>query len=172
MRSTVSERVIKNIEALRVHREAILRRRKIEERVADGITNFSGNMKFVYLHAAWFLVWIAINCGWTPAVPFDPYPFGLLTMIVSLEAIFLSTFVLISQNRISRMVEERAEMDLQINLLSEQEVTHLIRIADAIATKLGVDLEDGEMKEMEKEVAPVELLEEIEELEGGEFKSN
>lgn len=172
MRSTVSERVTRNIKALRLHREEILQRRKTEERVADAITNFSGNMKFVYLHAAWFLVWIVINCGWTPIAPFDPYPFGLLTMIVSLEAIFLSTFVLISQNRISRMVEERAEMDLQINLLSEQEVTHLIRIADAIATKLGVELEDGEMKEMEKEVAPVELLEEIEELEGGEFKSN
>ena len=88
----------------------------------------------VYLHAVWFIVWITINLRWIPGVkPFDPFPFGLLTMIVSLEAIFLSTFVLVSQNRMTVLADKRADLDLQINLLSEYEVTRILTLVDATA---------------------------------------
>src|SRR4051794_33138109 len=85
----------------------------LQERIADWITAFSGSMAFLYLHVAWFAVWMAINLGWLRVKPFDPFPFGLLTMIVSLEAIFLSTFVLISQNRMQAVADKRADLDLQ-----------------------------------------------------------
>src|SRR5947208_826998 len=90
----------RNIETILELRRDADRRRSLQDRVADAITNFSGSMAFLYAHAIWFLVWIAVNEKWVPGVPpFDPFPFGLLTMIVSLEAIFLSTLVMISQNR-------------------------------------------------------------------------
>jgi uncharacterized membrane protein len=80
----------------------------------------------------WFAVRILANVGWFGIEPFDPFPFGLLTTIVSLEAIFLSTFVLVSQNRQSAIADRRAQLDLQINLLAEYEVTRLLKLQDAI----------------------------------------
>jgi uncharacterized membrane protein len=104
-----------------------------EDQVADRITAFAGSMRFVYLHSAWFLVWIAANVGALGAsLVFDGFPFGLLTMIVSLEAIFLSTFVMISQNRQSARADVRAQLDFETNLRSEIWSVH-------IGQKLGVD---------------------------------
>src|SRR5579885_3705817 len=102
--------------------------RTLEERAADRVTAFAGSMLFVYLHGAWFGCWILINLGLVAAAvgllpPFDPFPFGLLTMVVSLEAIFLATFVLLSQNRQALQSDQRARIDLQLAVLSEQEVT-------------------------------------------------
>ena len=92
----------------------------LQDRVADTITTFAGSMQFVYLHSAWFVVWIAINLGILGAsIAFDKFPFGLLTMIVSLEAIFLSTFVMISQNRQAARADVRAKLDFETNLRSE-----------------------------------------------------
>ena len=105
---------------LRHEQYVFARMRGTEDRAADSITAFSGTMKFVYIHAAWFAVWIACNEGWFGrAAVFDPYPFGLLTMIVSLEAIFLSTFVMISQNRQAAREKGRADLDFETNLRSE-----------------------------------------------------
>jgi uncharacterized membrane protein len=107
------------------------RRRRLQDRFADGITAFSGSMLFVYLHVIWFTIWIVGNETWWR---FDPFPFGLLTLIVSLEAIFLSTFLLISQNRESSRSEVRSEIDFETNVLSEVWL-------EAMAGKLGVDVD-------------------------------
>jgi uncharacterized membrane protein len=106
------------------------RRRGREERAADLITTFSGSMQFVYLHIVWFTVWIVLN---VTIVRFDPYPFGLLTLVVSLEAIFLSTFVLLSQNREAARQDLRSEIDFETNVLSEVWL-------EAVAARLGIDV--------------------------------
>jgi uncharacterized membrane protein len=121
---------------LRLH---TARERAVQARLADAITSFSGSMLFVYLHIGWFGVWLLVNTGRIGIPPFDPFPYGLLTMIVSLEAIFLSTFVLISQNRFSDESDRRAELDLQIGLLAEHELTRVLQMLDAIQDKLGIE---------------------------------
>jgi len=108
-------------------------RRRLQDRAADRITAFSGSMPFVYIHVAWFVAWIVLNTV-TPA-RFDPYPFGLLTLIVSLEAIFLSTFVMLSQNREAKRSEIRSEIDFETNVLSEVWL-------EAVATRLGIDVDE------------------------------
>src|SRR4051812_34748677 len=124
----------RNIRTLVEVRRQIERSRGRRDRLADAITAWSGSMPFIFVHAAWFAGWIASNLGWLgPRLVFDPFPFGLLTMIVSLEAIFLATFVLLSQNRQAEVAEQRAELDLQINLLSEYELTRVLKLVDAIA---------------------------------------
>ena len=95
-----------------------------EERLADIITDLSGRMYFIYFHALWFTIWIVINLGWFGFTPFDPFPFGLLTMIVSLEAIFLATFVLISQNRQAEKDRVRSDIEYEINIKAELEIAH------------------------------------------------
>src|SRR4029079_5842946 len=103
------------------------------------IARFCGSMTFVWVHVAWFGAWILINA--LPGLPhLDPFPFTFLTLVVSLEAIFLSTFILISQNHDTRISERRNHLDLQLNLLSEQENTQMIRMLRAIAEKLGVEV--------------------------------
>lgn len=108
-----------------------LRRQRREDRVADKITAFSGSMLFVYLHIIWFTVWIVLN---VTSLAFDPFPFGLLTLIVSLEAIFLSTFVMLSQNRESARSDIRSEIDFETNVLSEVWL-------EAVADKLGIEVD-------------------------------
>lgn len=139
----------------------------LQDRIADGITDFSGSMAFLYVHIAWFGAWLAVNLGWIPGVkPFDPYPFGLLTMIVSLEAIFLSTFVLISQNRMAKLADERADLDLQINLLAEHEITLILRLVDAIAHKLELDVaKDPEIDQLTSVTMPDVIVKELHERE-------
>jgi uncharacterized membrane protein len=105
--SKVVERNIRTIIQLRLQ---AARARSVQGRIADAITAFSGRMGFVYMHIAWFGVWILLNTGRIGVRPFDPFPYGLLTMVVSLEAIFLATFVLISQNRLSEEAEHRADL--------------------------------------------------------------
>lgn len=155
----VVDRNIATIARLRDEAEAT---KSLQERGADRITRFSGSMTFVYIHAAWFVAWIIINLGLIGVPPFDPYPFGLLTLIVSLEAIFLSTFVLLSQNRQAVIADHRADLDLQINLLAEYEITRTLSIVDRIAEKLDIDAcKDPELAELEKTVEPDQLLHEI-----------
>jgi uncharacterized membrane protein len=108
------------------------------DHVANGITAFSGSMLFVWLHVVWFVAWILLNIPGLETPEFDPFPFGFLTMVVSLEAIFLSTFVLISQNRQSIRADRRSKVDLQVNLIAEQEVTKLIQLVAEIHDHLGL----------------------------------
>ena len=135
-----------------------------EERVADAITRFTGSMRFVYLHVVLFGLWIIVNLGIVPGIPkFDP-SFVILAMVASVEAIFLSTFILISQNRMTAAAEKRAELDLQINLLAEHEVTKVVTMVSAIAAQLDVRTEvDDEVNELKEDVAPETVLDEIEE---------
>ena len=151
-----------NIHTIIHSRQLAAGQRNSEERLADAITDFSGRMYFVYFHVLWFVVWILINLGYFGIKPFDPYPFGLLTMIVSLEAIFLSTFVLISQNRLSAEADRRADLDLQIGLLAEHELTRVLKMLDQIQDKMGIENDyDKELQDLEKNVHPEDVLEEI-----------
>lgn len=152
-----------NIDSLVKVRLAKEREKGPQERAADALTRFSGSMLFVYVHAVWFGVWIAANIGLFGQTKFDPFPFSLLTLIVSLEAIFLSTFVLISQNHAGALAEKRAELDLQINLLSEHEITQLLVLMDAIADHLGVEFsKKPEVEELKEDVPAEDVLDRIE----------
>jgi CRP/FNR family cyclic AMP-dependent transcriptional regulator len=102
------------------------------QRVADWIAWFSGSMPFLMINAGWFIIWITLNTAHTGVPQFDPYPFGLLTMIVSLEAIFLSCFVLVSQNRQAEKDRVRSDIEYEVNIKAELEVTHLHEKTDRI----------------------------------------
>ena len=122
------------------------------DHLASKITAFSGSMFYVWLHVAWFAIWIGLNVAYFIFQPFDPYPFGLLTMMVSLEAIFLSTFVLIAQNRQALAADRRAKVDLQVNMIAEREITKVIELVSHIHEHLGIDQpkHDHELEEMKK----------------------
>lgn len=124
--------------------------RTISEKVADFITAHLGSMPFLVLNIVWFSTWILINIGFIPIIPsFDPFPFGLLTMVVSLEAIFLAIVVLISQNRASKIDDLRGEVDLHINTLSEEEITKMMELQILLLKKNGIDVsKDAELQEM------------------------
>ena len=154
------ERYIRTIVHMRLK---AARERSVSQRIADVVTSFSGTMIFVYIHIIWFSVWILLNSGLLGMEPFDPFPYGLLTMIVSLEAIFLSTFVLISQNRMGELSEQRADLDLHIDLLTEYELTRVLQMLRAIQEKMGIaDEEDEELSDLEMETKPEAVLAEIE----------
>lgn len=111
--------------------------RSVVDRVAGYITRKAGSGAAVAVHAVWFFVWIVANAQFFGLPAFDPYPFSLLTTIVSLEAIFLTVFVLISQNRMTREADRRTELDLQVNLLAEKETTMILKILSEISRHLG-----------------------------------
>jgi uncharacterized membrane protein len=166
-----NEIVRKNTAAIVEMQRKITKSRTLGGRIADAITDFTGSMVFVYVHVVWFAVWVMLNIGLIhiPRISeFDKFPFSLLTMIVSLEAIFLSTFVLISQNRLSAASERRAELDLQVNLLAEQKATKVIEMLDQITQQLdqmGSQFNfkfDPEVKALKVSPDPQEVLQVIE----------
>src|SRR5262245_32791592 len=122
------------------------------EQLADKVTQFTGTVTFLSINAVWFVVWIIINLNAIPGIKaFDPFPFALLTMAVSLEAIFLSIFVLISQNRDARIADLRQEIDLQINMIAEEEITKMMQMIGAIYKTLEHKAtKDPEIEEMMK----------------------
>jgi uncharacterized membrane protein len=133
----------RNVEAVLELEKAAKEERTRSDRVAEKIANFCGSMTFVWVHVIWFGFWILINS--IPGIPHvDPFPFTFLTLVVSLEAIFLSTFILISQNHDTKISERRNHLDLQINLLSEQENTEMLRMLRAIAEKVGAISRHGD----------------------------
>jgi uncharacterized membrane protein len=165
--SKVIERNIRTIIHLRAK---AAHERNLQSRIADMVTSFSGHMIFVYVHIVWFGIWILLNTGRFGIQPFDPFPYGLLTMVVSLEAIFLATFVLISQNRLGEETEHRADLDLHIGLLTEHELTRVLQMLDAIQDKLGiVDHENSELADLEMETKPEDVLAEIHRLQAIEL---
>lgn len=154
--------VERNIKALLARRQMEERDKGFQDRMADRITRFTGSMRFVFLHLALFGAWIVINLGVTPLPRFDP-SFVVLAMAASVEAIFLSTFVLISQNRMQEIADKRADLDLQVSLLSEHEVTHLIQLVRQIADRLGIEqAQDPELNELARDVPPEKVLDEME----------
>jgi uncharacterized membrane protein len=154
--------MMRNIEVLRERRREQERKSAGEERIARVITRFAGSMVFVYAHAAMVVAWILINLGWTPLRVFDP-SFVILATVASVEAIFISTFVLISQNRAAEAADRRAELDLQINLLAEHEITRMLELTVAIARHHGlVEADDARLNTLKQEVEPDKILDEIE----------
>jgi uncharacterized membrane protein len=159
----LSSVVERNVSKLIERREQERRRAGFHERLALRVSRFAGSFIFVYLHAAFFGGWILINALPTPIPKFDP-SLVVLAMFASVEAIFLSTFVLITQNRMSAEAEKRAELDLQISLLAEHEITRLIVLVSELARKAGVEQTgDRELDELKQDVAPEEVLDHIEE---------
>jgi uncharacterized membrane protein len=166
-----SEIIRKNISAISTAQRRETAALSAQEKAAGRITDLSGSMLFVYFHALWFGLWILLNIGVVHIphlTPFDPYPFGLLTLVVSLEAIFLSTFVLIAQNRMARQSQQRAELDLQINLLSEQKAAKVLELLDQIVQQLDKSsskfhlIPDVEIDALKRSPQPEEVLKVIE----------
>lgn len=155
----VIERNIRTIIQLRLK---AAQARGVQDRLADAITAVSGRMVFVYVHIVWFGLWFLLNTGRLGIPSFDPFPYGLLTMVVSLEAIFLATFVLISQNRLSAEAEHRADLALHIGLLTEHELTRVLHMLDAMQAKMGIENDaDSELADLEMETRPEDVLAEI-----------
>jgi uncharacterized membrane protein len=159
----MSQIVERNIDALLKRRKHEEKKKTLEERIADSITCFTGSMLFVYIHLCLFGGWIVWNVGIFDVPPFDE-SFVILAMFASVEAIFLSTFVLISQNRMNVQADKRAELDLQITLLAEHEITRLITITSAIAKKMDLDIPD-DAPELEKDIRPEKVLDTLDEFE-------
>lgn len=153
----------RNIEALRKRREQEEANASAEERIAAVITRFTGSMRFVYVHALLYGAWIILNSGIAgEGLVWDP-SYVMLAMVASVEAIFLSTFILISQNRMAATAERRAELDLQVSLLAEHEITKLVQLVSEMAERLDVGRETrSEMEELKRTVAPEAVLDEIE----------
>ncbi|CAA9512564.1 MAG: protein of unknown function DUF1003 [uncultured Sphingomonas sp.] len=155
----------RNIEALAERRREETASASFQDKLADAIRRFAGSMAFVAIHAILVIMWVLVNSGLTALRPFDP-TFVILATVASVEAIFLSTFILISQNRASVAADRRADLDLQISLLSEHEVTRLIVLVARIADKLGIEeASNPELDELKRNVAPEAVLERIEERE-------
>jgi len=151
-----------NSDLLTARQHAEERHAPLGERIADRITAFSGSMKFVALHLLVFGLWILVNLGAIPLAPrFDP-SFVVLAMVASVEAIFLSTFVLISQNRMTAAAERRAELDLHVNLLAEHELTKIAELVERIATRLDIPV-DPQLREIRKDVQPSQVLDVLDE---------
>jgi uncharacterized membrane protein len=132
-----------NVERVAKLESEVLESRTLSARCAAGLMRMCGTATFASLHVVWFTAWIAINVGAVPGVrPFDPYPFNFLTLVVSLESIFLSIWILISQNEMMRVADRRAHLDLQINMLAEQESTAAIRMLQRISERLGIESDE------------------------------
>jgi len=153
----------RNIDAVMQRRRETANAASSQERAAAAISRFAGSMPFVYVHLLLYGTWIIANLNWLPGVrPWDP-SLVILAMVASVEAIFLSTFVLINQNRMAAEDDTRADLDLQVSLLNEHETTRLVTMVEAIAKKLDVPIEArDELEELKKDVAPEAVLDRIE----------
>lgn len=160
--TTPGKAIRDNIEAVRKLEEEFTRNRTLPDRIADVVGGFSGSLTFVALHAVFFAGWIAWNTL-GHGRHFDRFPFMLLSLVVSLEAIFLSTFVLMKQNRMSKREDLRAHLDLQINLLSEQEMTLVLQLLRRISTRLGVPLSTQQIEELSGDTSVEELASQLRE---------
>jgi len=159
-----TESAQQNIETIARLEHAAIEQRGLGERMSDAFTRVMGSMAFVGVHVAGFLLWFSINLGLFPGIePFDPFPFGILTLIVSAEGVLLAIFVLISQNRASRLANQRAHLNLQISLLAEQESTKLLQKLQTIADHLGIQetAEDHEAQRLSQSTHLEVLAEEL-----------
>jgi len=158
--SSLTELTARNVASVLNLEQAEQNRRSLADRTADAITAFCGSMSFIWTHVVWFGAWICWNLI-AGQREFDPFPFPLLTLVVSLEAIFLSTFILSSENRQGRLADRRNHLDLQINLLAEQENTKMLTMLRRIAEHVGVPL-DEKVDALEATTDCEQLTEEIE----------
>jgi uncharacterized membrane protein len=157
--------VVENIRSVAEMQKHLEQERCFTERLADLIGGFSGSMSFVLIHVVFIVAWFLVNTLPLGIRHFDPYPFILLAMIVSVEAVLLSTFVLMKQNRMQRQSDIRAHLNLQVDLLSEKEITKVLQMLRAISQKLDVDtspVADPELSEMANTTSVDALAESIE----------
>jgi uncharacterized membrane protein len=156
---SVTERNIKMICEMEAE---VLKARSPLERVGDAIAVQAGKPWFVVVHAIWFAAWIALNVPSHRTRPFDPFPYPFLTMIVSLESIFLALFLLMSQNRSAGQAEQRAHLDLQINLLSEDENTKMLQMLQALCAHHGLAIaRDPQVAKLAGNVDAADVIAEI-----------
>jgi uncharacterized membrane protein len=161
--SGLNSALTRNIAALQARRRQEDKDATLGDRISAAVTAFTGSLLFVVVHLVILAAWLAVNSGLIPHAPQFDRTFVILGTTASVEAIFLSTFVLISQNRAAAAADRRADLDLQINLLAEHEVTRLISLTSAIAAHLGVkDLPRAELAELEQDVAPDAVLDTLE----------
>ena len=152
----------RNIEALLQRESALNRQQSRQQRLAATITRFTGSLPFVYIHLGIISFWTLVNAGLTPLEKFDP-TFVLLATIASVEAIFLTSFVLVTQNRMQEEADRRADLDLQISLLAEHELTRLIHMVRLLAERSGVDLStQPDLEEIQQDIAPEHVLDTLE----------
>jgi uncharacterized membrane protein len=161
--SGLSGTLRENITALAQREREERARLSWSEQLANRVTAFTGSMTFVWWHVAIVTAWIAANLGWLPGVPRFDRSFVILAMAASVEAIFLSTFVLISQNRMAEIADRRADLDLHISLLTEHELTKLAELLHRVAQRLDVPVDQAELAEIERDVQAIEVLEAIDE---------
>lgn len=134
----MADAAARNIEAIAGLERAALHDRTTIERWTDAVTSAAGTLAFLAGHAVWFTAWIAINATREPA--FDPFPFNLLMLMTSIEAIVLTSIVLMTQNRMTRQADKRAHLDLQVNLLAEHELTAMLQMLHALCQRVGVEV--------------------------------
>ena len=157
-----------NIARLTERERSEARAAPLSERIAAAISAFAGSMRFVVLHVIIYGTWILAQFGVIPFIPvFDP-SFVALAMVASVEAIFLSTFVLITQNRMAAAADRRADLDLHVNLLAEHELTKLAGVVERIAGRLGIDVADPQFREIGKDIEPTQVLDALDEQKRGE----
>jgi uncharacterized membrane protein len=162
---TLQQQAEKNIRKIMRLEKRAFQNRSTMTRIADTVTGYAGSPPFVALHVFWFCIWIVVNVNLVPAIEaFDPYPFSFLTMVVSLEAIFLSLLVLMTQNRITRESDKRSHLDLQINLLAEQQGTMILGMLQKLCEHHGLEHESEDaLREMIEETDIHQLVKTLEE---------
>ena len=153
---------LRNIKTITELEKGALAGRSLSARIGDAIATQAGRMWFIVVHVIWFAIWLMLNMR--PHTIFDPFPFALLTMIVSLESIFLSLFILMSQNRSNVVADQRNHLDLQINLLSEDENTKMLQVLRALCAhhKLAIG-NDPEIRAMARRTEVNQVLSELKE---------
>jgi uncharacterized membrane protein len=158
-RRPLSEVAQQNIRTVAALERDEARRRTASERVSDSLIGVMGSLAFVVAHMMMFLGWFLWNSGWVAGLaPFDPFPFGILTLVVSTEGVLLAIFVLINQNRMSREADHRAHLDLQVGLLTEAEATKTLSLLQDLARHLNFEIREDE-RELEKLMEPTDLPE-------------
>jgi uncharacterized membrane protein len=154
-----------HIDAIVRQEEEALERRSSSERLADRVGAFAGSFSFVVLHLVLATAWLAVNSGKSPAVrTFDPYPFSLLGVIVAVEAVILSSFILMRQNRMMRRGERRDHLNLQVDLLAEKEITKVLQMVRAVCGHLGLQniMADKEIRELSENTSVESLSQTLE----------
>ena len=151
----------KNVRTISEMEDQALRSRSAGERVGDAVVKRVGNLTFALIHTVALVAWVVFNAGWGFRT-FDPFPYPLLTLVLSVEAIILCVFILISENRMTRASDRRAQLELQIDLLAEQESTKILRLLHRICDHLGIEpLSDPEIRELEARTDPKQVMREI-----------
>ena len=154
--TTASDPALRNVRAVAELERQVIHQRSRVERITDAITQTAGSSAFIVGHAVWFVLWTILN---RPPGAFDPYPYSLLNIFVSMEAIFLTSFVLMTQNRMTKQADKRAHLDLQVNLLAEEELTTILQMLHALCQKAGthVKVNDARVEQLLKQTDILQL---------------